>query len=204
MTILAIVLACLSGCREGLPPEKFVTAYEKAALQTIDMGDYRIRLLYQSPEYVLARELRNGAPPAEAQALSHRYGEAIFVTVSISPKEISGTPEDISKDFLNASLLAGEDQFRAKLDYLQAGLRGKVRLEDSKKHVLPPSTYSFTRNFGMGRENTFLFAFPRRSEGRKWDMKDAELVIDDFGLNAGTIRTRLKSPGSLALRVTHE
>jgi hypothetical protein len=199
-----IALASLSGCRQGLLPEEFVSAYEKAALQTFDLGEYRVRLLYQSPEYVLARELRNGVRPEQAKELSRQYGEAIYVTVSISPREISGTPEDISKDFLNSSLLEGDDQFREKLNYLQAGLRGKVHLEDSKKHVLPPSTYSFTRNFGMGRSNTFLFAFPRHSDGRKWDVKDAELVIDDIGFNAGTLRARLKSPGSLALRVTHE
>lgn len=199
-----LLVAGLCSCRQALPPGEYLSAYEKAALQTFEMGEYTVRMLYQSPDYVVARELNSGARPEEAEVLGRRFADGIYLALSISPKQISGTPDDISKDLLNSSLRNGEAEFRDKLAYLQSGLRGKVHLRDSRQNTIPPSTYNFTRNFGMGKANTFLFAFPARSGGKALDVRDLEIVIEDFGLNAGTLHARLKYPGSLALRVNHE
>ena len=201
---LLILLTGISGCKRGLPPGEYVSAYEKAALQSIENGEYRMNLLYQSAEYVIARELHRGARPVEAESMARRYAEGIFVAMSVLPSELTGTPDDIRKDLLNASLQEGEARFRQKLAYLQNGLREKVRLEDAQGRTIPLTTYSYSRNFGIGTSNTFLFAFPSRYQGRKIDIDDLVLVIEDFGWNAGVVRTRLKNPGSLTLRVPNE
>lgn len=200
----ALIVAGFLSCRQVLPAEEYLAAYEKEALQTFEMGAYTVKLLYQSPDYVVARELKAGVDPKEAKSLGVRFAAGIYVAVSISPREIQGTPEDLSRDFLNSSLLEGEAAFRDKLTYLQGGIRGKVRLLDASKKPIPPSTYNFTRNFGMGKANTFIFAFPARSDGKTLDVRDLEIVLEDFGLNSGTLRAPLKYPGSLALRVNHE
>lgn len=181
-----------------------MAAYEKAALQTFEMGDFQVKLLYQSPEYVVAREINAGTSPQEAKAMAQRYAKGIYVSLTIIPKVISGTPEDLQKDILNSSLIAGEDKFRERLAYFQGGLTRKVHLEDPDKNVILPSTYTFSRSFGVGRTNTFLYAFPSRFQDRELDLKKIELVVDDFGLNAGAIHTRLKNPGSLTLRVPND
>jgi hypothetical protein len=201
---LLILLTGISGCKRGMPRGEGVWGVVIAAGQSIENGEYRMYLLYQSAEYVIARELNRGARPVEAESMARRFADGIFVAMSVFPRELTGTPEDIRKDLLNASLQEGEARFRQKLAYLQNGLREKVRLEDAQGRTIPLTTYSFSRSFGIGTSNTFLFAFPSRYQGRKIDIDDLVLVIEDFGWNAGVVRARLKSPGSLTLRVPNE
>lgn len=196
-----ISIVTLSGCADRMAPESFVRTYEKLGVQTFTQGEYKFSLLYQSQEYQLAKEMLLGSLISDGQSQNKLYGKEICVSITVIPREITGTPEDIRIDLLNGKLAGGHNQFRKQLFLLQHGLKQFVFLEDIKGNEISPLTYSFTRNFGLGIANTLLFVFPSEYAGQKIDLKNVKIAIHDFGLNTGTIRRELIIPESVKLRI---
>lgn len=200
----AAILLCLQGCLQKLPVEEFIRAYEKRGVQAEVDGDYRLNFLYQNTEYLIAKNLQAGGKPQDSERLRHQYGNGIYVSLTVLPKEATGTPDDIRKDLVNAKLAQGEQAFGAQIAYLQEHIREFVHLEDKHGGEIPLVTYNFSRNFGIGLANSFLFAFPTDYKGHHIDPDDITIVIQDFGLQTGTIRKRLKNPGSVKLRMHND
>jgi hypothetical protein len=202
---MALLVAAITGCGRALPAGEFVPAYEREAMRELQAGDYHIRYLYQSVDYLVAREVNAGMKLADADRRRKDYAGGLFVGISIAPKAEAQTHEEaVRSDLLNGRIAEGEREFRDRLLLLQGKLGQYVRLEDSRGRRIPLSTYSFSRNFGLGSANSFLFAFPAEYQGEKLNPKELELVIEDFGLNTGTLRSRLSGPGSLKLRMQND
>jgi hypothetical protein len=191
-----IALAAMSalGCGQKLGVAEFRERYESECAVPIRSGDFQFVSLYASAEYLAALATGPGGEGGPLDSLIHSYGQAHYVRLSIRP--VPGTGDDIpgrmeARNFALHKLLR-EDTGRLKAKLSLAGPGGRT---------LAPLLVAMQSGTQTGSANTLLIAFPKSDAEGAVDVEDWQLVLEDIGLNLGTVRARLSAPKRFRLKV---
>lgn len=194
------LLLALAGCQKPMPPVEYLQRYEESCAVTVEREGYRLVLLYQSPEYLAARTLTEGAGGSAMDSLAAEYGRALYVRISVRPGPGVGTAGSLDptsgSDPFGPHAILGE-----RLRAIQGDLANRLRLAGPDGEVVEPLSTVLQRGFRSGAVNTILATFPLEARGRKVTVEDWELVIDDLGLSLGTVRSKLARPKGIRLKV---
>jgi hypothetical protein len=193
LTFALLGLALLTGCQHKLPVGEFLARYEKECVVEVDRDAYRFLLLYESPEYLAARLGGESMKVAELESMRKEYGNGQYVRISVRP--IPDLQKGTEEDLLARQFLLGQT-----LAAIQGELAGLIKLQDRDGGLVDPIAVSVQKGATTGAPNTILAIFPKESHGRKVDMGRCELVIEEIGLNLGTLRTRLAMPKGFRLK----
>lgn len=191
----------LTGCGRVAAPAEFIRLYEASALQREERAGYAFLALYQSPDYMAAKQAAETINRPTLDSLRREFGSAHYVSLAIRMAKPTGDPSDMSHDVVNANLLQGQEAFAADVAKLRTELMEKVRLETPDGRSVAPVTYMLSRSFGLSTNTSFLFAFPMEDHGKAVPVKGSRIVVRDFGLNLGTLRLPLAQPSRLKLKV---
>lgn len=179
-----------------MAPGEFVRRYEETGAVTVERNGYRMVLLYQSPEYLAARSLAEGAGIESLDSLSAEYGRAIYVRISLRPVSGGGETGDPVADAMGHQAMLGE-----KLKEIQGDLSGRLRLIGPHGEEAEPVSTHLQRGLRSGAANTILATFPLEVRGKRVKLDEWELRIDDLGLSLGTVRSKLAPPKGIRLKV---
>ncbi len=198
--LLGLILAFgLSGCSKELTRTEFLKEYEKRAAVISETDAYRFVSVYQSPEYMAAQQGEEGLGARTIDSLKKEYGNGIYVRLSVrvrvSQKDFDTSSWQPKDPILMQALLAQQ------LERVQATLAGNAYLLAPDGRKVHPLSNSFHGGLRTGSANSFLLVFPLEDQGRALDPVKSQLMIEDFGLNTGTLRQRLVLPKGIRLKV---
>lgn len=191
LALIGLVLA--TGCQRKLPSGEFLARYEKECAIQMDRNGIRFLILYQSADYLAARLGGDSMQGPELESLRKEYGNGQYVRITLRP-----VPDP--KGITEADLIARQFELGQRLTAVQGELATLIKLQSGDGELLDPIAISVQKGAATGAPNTILAIFPKETHGRKVDMGRSELVIDEFGLNLGTLRTRLVKPKGFRLK----
>ncbi len=198
--LIACALLTLAGCRHRVSSDAYLKRYEPAMQVTENSGDFAVTAMALNPEYLVAREMDSTWSQAQIRSARETYEKAFYVSVQVRLKNPTGGVEDFQKDFVNGSMIQGDDVYRRRLQFLQNEVGACVRLNCGNGVQLPPASYRFTRGVGLPGVHTFLFLFPKTYSGRPVSIRGAELVLKDMGLGPEPLRLHLQTENPLSLK----
>jgi hypothetical protein len=185
-----------SGCEKNLATGEFVGRYEKECAVSVDRDGFRFVVLYESPEYLAALSGGDAMKAKELDSLRTDFGKANYVRISIRPTAVSHGGV--------GSITAIEDQeavLGERLRQVQGEMGLLMHLRGPDGDTVAPIAVTFQGGTHTGAANTVTAVFPKESRGAPIELKKWELMIDDFGLNLGTVRARLAMPKGFRLKV---
>jgi hypothetical protein len=192
LVLFGLVLA--SGCQRVLPSAEYLARYEKECAVQMDRNGIRFLILYQSFDYLAARIGGDSMQGQELASLHKEYGNGQYVRITLRP-----VPDH--RGITEADLMARQFELGQRLMAVQGELGTLIKLQNGDGDMLDPIAISVQKGAATGAPNTILAIFPNEFHGRKVDIGRCELVIDEFGLNLGTLRTRLARPKGFRLKV---
>ena len=151
-------------------------------------------LLYESPEFLAVSTAGTGTTSKALDSISRAYRNAHYVRLTIRPV---AQPGDEVPGVMEAKAYAIDRFIRS----LPGGLEEKIRLEGPGGKVAKPIAISLLSGISAASANTILVAFAAADVGAAIDPSDWQFIVDDFGLNIGTLRTRLAAAKGFRLKV---
>ena len=201
-TAIALLLSTvfLAGCRRQLVPEEFIRSYEETAAVTVERNGIKMVILYQSPDFLAAVQGGSGAKAATLDSLKAEYGKAHYYRVSFRPALASTDRDPAAAAALPTAIPALQAERGRQLMTVRGELSRRIRLEGEDGATVEPISASLQQGLA-GASNTILVVFPRTSRGQSLDPGKYDLVIEDLGLNFGTLRRKLAPPKGIRLKV---
>lgn len=194
MTRLLIILCLfLFGCSKHLEPMSFRTSYEKGALQKKACGRFECAAMYMNADYLHAVAAISGNKVSpEEQASEGEYFKVSFRA------PLSNTEENQASSPMSA--------FQSKIPpkvflLMQFGISRYAYLENEAGQKIPAVGSHFEKGFGTAPQQSLVFAFPNEFNSKKIDVSRCEFVLEEFGLNTGSIRFPIQFPQRLKLKV---
>lgn len=192
--VSGLITLLATGCDKPLDGSAFLARYERECAVSIQAGEYRFILLYESPDFLAVSTAGASASAPALDSASRSYRNAQYVRLSIRPiprpgDEIPGVMESRNYDL---------DRL---LREVAGGMAAKIRLDGPDGKKAKPVAVSILSGTQAGSANTLLIAFPAKDVGGGFDPPAWQLVVDEFGLNLGTIRSRLAAPKGFRLKV---
>lgn len=185
----------LGACQRNLAQADFLRRYEQECLVTVERDGYRFLLMYQSPEYLAALGGGPEAGPEEIGALAAGYSRAHYVRIAIRPGPDGAGAAAYGSDPLLPQVVLGE-----RLKAAEPNLAQRIRLRAKDGREVEAVSATLQRGLKTGASNVILAVFPREYRGAAVDPEQWELIIDELGLNLGTLRKPLRLPKGFRLK----
>lgn len=209
VTLPACFLAIcgLLGCQRQLAPREFLEAYENEASVSVAGDGLKVILLYQSPEYLAARQgLESGfgeekVPGPVLDSLVKAYGKARYFRITFRPTQRGSAAGGTQDGIPETDMPARQAILGKRLAEVRGELQAKIRLVGADGGIVRPLTTAAQFGASTGAANSILVVFPGMADGRPVDPGKFEFVMDDLGLNLGTLKRRLAPPEGLRLKV---
>jgi hypothetical protein len=198
---LCLLALMVAGCQRTLPPAAFLKAYEAEAASSVIAGDYKFLIAPLSPDYLSASMPDGPDDKAGPSSEKSAYQSTHCISLRISLAHPTGGPSDHDKDLVARAEANGNGDHKAGMAFLESDFGANVRLEDKRGRKIPPLSYRFQPGLGLGAVNSFVFLFPKDSGGSPVSLQDAFLIIDDFGMNTGTVKLPVRLVHNLRLKV---
>lgn len=192
LSALGLFGALAAGCERSLEAGAFQARYERECAVSIRSGDFQFVLLYESPEFLAVSTAGATAPMLDS--LTRSYGNARYVRLSIRP---TPRPGDEIPGVLDAKHFALDQMLRN----IPGGLASKIRLRGPGGKEAKPIAVSLLSGTQTGSANTVMIAFSDSDTGGDFDPAKWRIIIDDFGLNLGTLESRLAAAKGFRLKV---
>jgi hypothetical protein len=194
MATLGLASILAMGCEKRLDAAAFLERYERECAVTVPAEGCRFILLYESPEFLAASNADPKDSGVVPETLVRTYGEACYVRLSIRPDP---RPGDEMPGVSEARSYAIDRMLRT----LPGGFAAKIRLTGPGGKSAKPVAVSLMSGSQSGAANTTLIAFAKKDLGEDFNPSRWQLIVDEFGLNLGTLRSRLKPAKGYRLKV---
>ena len=158
---------------------KYLRKEEHGYLQTKTVNGYDFSLLYKPTDLLVAQELGEDKQENKIKELRSKYRKYLYFTLSMSKdnKELlSVTPKN-------------RQEFGAMVNELAFGMGKKVHVLSPKKDTLELLDYVYPRMYGMSRNTSMLFVYPRDEKFLKEDY--LAVVIGDLGTYTGEVKFKV-------------
>ena len=158
---------------------KYLRNEDHGYLQTKKINGYDFSLLYKPSDLLVAQELGEEKQESKVKELRSKYRKYLYFTLSMSKdnKELlSVTPKN-------------RQEFGAMVNELAFGMGKKVHVLSPKKDTLELLDYVYPRMYGMSRNTSMLFVYPRDEKFLKEEY--LAFVIGDLGTYTGEVKFKV-------------
>jgi hypothetical protein len=198
-----------TGCDKQTPQSylDLLNSKDGGFCKTLERNGYKVSVYYRPIHYFLVREMMQDSLLIVSRELHERiikeYDKAYYFALSIGPSDTVSQTSLAQKDIVYSSM-GNFPKYSENLKSLLFDMERKVFIKTSKGDTLYSSSYILDRNWGLHKNNVFLFMFPKVSNGISIDFKLDSIVVKDFDINVGTFKIPLKQfsnkPFSFRLR----
>lgn len=145
--------------------------------QANEVNEYSVRVVYRPTDLVVHQELSTGTfDSAKVSELRTRYGDYYYFVVSFSHDD----GEVLNGDY-------GVASFRRLVETLAFRMSEYAVLVTSDRQTIALGDFMLDRTYGLSSSSNMLLVFDReKAAAADW----VELVIQDVGLQTGTLRFR--------------
>lgn len=147
-----------------------------------NVGEYEFSALYKPLDYVVAKELVNGAlNKSRVMARKKELGSMQYLNLKIRSTH--------DNELLKAGIRS-ENEYYQRLEYFMSYMQSDIYMIDGKD-TLDCLLFHYERNFGLAPYNTFVLGFNMPSEITATTPYDKTLVYDDKVLGTGKIMLKI-------------
>ena len=111
--LAVLALSLFSGCRSDLPASAYLIRYEAEALSQEIAAGYRISVMVLTSDYLLAQQMDSTWGEDEILKFRKTYQKSVYLSLRISPAELTGGPDDLKKDILGGAMLKGQGEYQS-------------------------------------------------------------------------------------------
>lgn len=132
-------------------------------------------LMYRPTDLLILQEIDGQPTKQQMESLREKYGKYLYFNLSMSKNEeelLSVAPRNMN-------------EFAGMVNTLSFGMREKVHLFTQKKDTLEMTDFVYPRMYGMGKNTTIMFVYPRKKEYLKGEYLN--FTIEDLGLLTGEV-----------------
>ncbi len=179
-----VLLLCIWGCSSKSFDSKeelweYIRKEDHGYLQTKSVNGYDFSLLYKPTDLLVEQELGDDKTIDKVEDLRTKYRKYLYFTLSMSKD---------NKELLSVTPKSRQE-FGAMVNELAFGMGKKVHLLSPKKDTLELLDYVYPRMYGMSRNTSMLFVYPRDEKFLKEDY--LSVVIGDLGTYTGEVKFKV-------------
>ncbi len=191
--IYLMLLLVLSGCNQkAFDNETAFLDYIKDEAngytqhKTVNGVDYT--LTYRPTDLLVKQELGDvvteqgslsGVEMSRRDELRNKYNKYMYFNLSMS----------INNQELLSSAPKNRNEFGAMVNQLAFGMNEKVHMFTQSKDTLEMADFIYPRMYGMSRETTIMFVYPRDKKALKEEY--INFTIEDLGLYTGEVKFKI-------------
>lgn len=180
LIILLVISSCTTKKFENTETLwEFLRNENHGYLQTKKVNGYEFSLLYKPTDLLVSQELSDADGSDEVKRLRSKYKEYLYFTLSMSKdhKELlSVTPKN-------------RQEFGAMVNELAFGMGNKFHVLSPQKDTLEMLDYVYPRMYGMSRNTSMLFVYPR--DQKFLNEEYLSIVIGDLGTYTGEVKFKV-------------
>ncbi len=191
--IYLMLLLVLSGCNQKtFDNEAALLDYIKdegngyTQHKTVNGVDYT--LTYRPTDLLVKQELGgvateqrslSGVEMSRRDELRNKYNKYMYFNLSMS----------INNQELLSAAPNNRNEFGAMVNQLAFGMNEKVHMFTQSKDTLEIADFIYPRMYGMSRETTIMFVYPRDKKALKEEY--INFTIEDLGLYTGEVKFKI-------------